>query len=192
MRLAVRVGLRIHRGDPRVRCQSFIQSCGTGLRRANQKQIRQTRRRTTLVILIIISIIPSDVIQIPELLLRFLSISLESFSPSSFMERDAPVRQQEFFGKSRSPSLGMLHELKGFDAILGALEQGPGVLVLRQGVIFFLCFIGRCADAAELRKPVIHSSVMWRAWGVRISPIPHGGLADGPVLFSVLPGPSYS
>ena len=122
MSLAVRVRLRIHRGDAWVRCQSFIESRSTRLRRANQKQIRQTRRRTTLVILIIISIIPSDVVQIPELLLRLLSIGLEGLAPRPLVERDAAVREQEFFGKSRSSSLGMLHELKRLDAILGALE----------------------------------------------------------------------
>ena len=79
VRLAVRVRLRVHRGDARVRRERFIQSRSAGLRRANQKQIRQTRRRTTLVILIIISVIPSDIIEIPELLLRLLPISFKGF-----------------------------------------------------------------------------------------------------------------
>jgi len=72
--------------------------------------------------LVVVRVVARDVIEIPELLLRLLAVGLEGFSPSSFMEGHAAVREQEFFGKSRSSSLGMLHELKRLDAILGALE----------------------------------------------------------------------
>jgi hypothetical protein len=42
--------------------------------------------------LVVVRIITRDVVQIPELLLRFLPIGLERFSPRSFMEGDAAVR----------------------------------------------------------------------------------------------------
>ena len=122
MSLAVRVRFRIHGRDPRVRRERFIQGRSSRLRRANQKQVGQTRRRGTAVILVVVRVVARDVIEIPELLLRLLAVGLEGFSPSSFMEGHAAVREQEFVSKRRSSSLGMLHELKGFDAILGALE----------------------------------------------------------------------
>jgi len=80
--------------------------------------------------LVVVRVVAGDVVQIPELLLRLLSIGLEGLAPRPLVEGHAAVREQEFFGKSRSSSLGMLHELKRLDAILGALEEGSRVLVL--------------------------------------------------------------
>ena len=122
MSLAVRVGFRIHGRDPRVRRERFIQGRSSRLRRANQKQVGQTRRRGTAVILVVVRVVARDIIEIPELLLRLLSISFKGLAPRPLVQRDAAVREQEFFSKCWSSSLGMLHELEGFDAILGALE----------------------------------------------------------------------